>query len=45
MLFVISFFAFCLVMTGMALGVLLGRRPIAGSCGRDCGCHGVNDER
>ena len=44
-LLVISFFVFCMAMAGMALGVLLRRRPIVGSCGRDCSCFGVRDER
>jgi len=40
MLFVVSVIAFGLAMAFMALGVLLGRAPLSGSCGRDmdCGC-------
>ena len=40
MLFVVSFIAFGLTMAFMALGVLLGRAPLAGSCGRgtECDC-------
>jgi hypothetical protein len=43
MLFLISFVCFGLVMALMALGVLAGKRPLAGSCGRgrDCDCGGV----
>ena len=40
MLFVVSLVAFGLAMVFMALGVLLGRAPLSGSCGRgtDCDC-------
>ena len=38
MLFVIVFVFFLLAMLGMAVGVIAGRRPIAGSCGRNCRC-------
>ncbi len=40
MLFVVSLIAFGLAMTFMALGVLLGRAPLSGGCGRgtDCDC-------
>lgn len=31
--FVISFFLVMLIMAGMAIGVLLGRKPLQGSCG------------
>lgn len=31
--FFIAFFAFLVVMTIMAVGVILGRKPITGSCG------------
>lgn len=31
--FLIALFAFLLVMTIMAVGVLMGRKPITGSCG------------
>ena len=31
--FVLSFAIVCLAVLGMAVGVLAGRRPIAGSCG------------
>ncbi len=31
--FVLSFVLVALAVTGMAAGVLLGRRPISGSCG------------
>lgn len=40
MLFVIVFVFIAVAMLGMAVGVIAGRRPIAGSCGRDCSCHG-----
>ncbi len=33
MIFVVSFLVVTLAVLGMAAGVLLGRRPIAGSCG------------
>ena len=44
--FVVVFLIFVLVMLGMAVGVICGRKPIAGSCGgisnlgmeRACGC-------
>jgi len=32
-LFLITLFVFCLVMAGMAVGVMNGRAPIKGSCG------------
>lgn len=32
-LFLITVFVFCLVMAGMAVGVMNGRAPIKGSCG------------
>lgn len=32
-IFFIAFFAFLIVMTIMAVGVILGRKPITGSCG------------
>jgi hypothetical protein len=44
MLFVLSFAVFALAIAGMAIGVLLGRRPLAGSCGRDCGCRKSADD-
>lgn len=44
MLFVVTLLAFLLAIGAMALGVLLGGRPIAGSCGRDCSCHGAGDD-
>ena len=31
--FFIAFFAFMLVMSIMAIGVIMGRKPISGSCG------------
>lgn len=31
--FLLSFFIIALALLGMAIGVLLGRAPIAGSCG------------
>ncbi len=35
--FVVTFIVLCLAMLGMALGVLAGRRPLEGGCGRsDC---------
>jgi hypothetical protein len=40
MLVVIVFVFFIIAMLGMAVGVIAGRRPIAGSCGRDCSCTG-----
>ena len=43
-LFLISLAAFAVAMLGMALGVLLGRRPITGSCGRDCRCFPAADD-
>ena len=33
MIFVITFFAFALIITAMAIGVIAGRAPISGSCG------------
>jgi len=42
-IFVLSFFAFALAGLGMALGVLFGRRPLAGSCG-GLGCDYCGDE-
>ena len=33
MIYVITFFAFALVIAGMAIGVIAGRAPISGSCG------------
>jgi hypothetical protein len=40
MLFILSFVCFGFAMALMALGVLLGRRPLSGGCGRgaDCAC-------
>lgn len=38
MLFAIVFVFFALAMLGMAVGVIAGRRPLTGSCGRDCHC-------
>jgi len=38
MLILIVFVVFGLAMAGMAIGVLAGRGPIRGSCGRDCEC-------
>lgn len=39
-LFIVSLVVFGLAMAGMALGVMLGRRPLSGACGRgrDCRC-------
>ncbi len=35
--FLFTFLVLCLAMVGMALGVLAGRRPLEGGCGRsDC---------
>jgi len=35
--FLFTFLVLCLAMLGMALGVLAGRRPLEGGCGRlDC---------
>ncbi len=44
MLFVISLIGFGLAMAFMALGVLLGRAPLAGSCGRDTQCDCRRDQ-
>lgn len=33
MIFVITFFAFALIIAAMAIGVMAGRAPISGSCG------------
>lgn len=40
MLFVVSFAGFAFAMALMALGIVLGRAPLTGSCGRgaNCGC-------
>jgi len=38
MLFLVTFGCFALVMAMMALGVLCGRRPLRGGCGRSCHC-------
>jgi len=38
MLILIVFVFFGLAMLGMALGVLAGRQPLRGSCGRNCDC-------
>ena len=38
MLFLSVFVVFVLAMLGMALGVVFRRRPLTGSCGRDCNC-------
>lgn len=32
-IFLISFFLVMLIMAGMAVGVILGRKPLQGSCG------------
>ena len=44
MLFVVSLVAFALAMAFMALGVLLGRAPLAGSCGRTTECNCRRDQ-
>jgi len=44
MLVAIVFVFFVIAMLGMAVGVIAGRRPIAGSCGRDCSCRGSNTD-
>ncbi len=33
MIFLVTFLAFGVIMAAMAIGVMLGRAPIAGSCG------------
>jgi len=38
MLTVIVFVFFVVSMLGMAIGVLAGRRPLEGGCGRSCRC-------
>lgn len=50
--FIIAFFIFLLVVIGMALGVIMGRKNIQGSCGglanvgidKSCDCETVCDE-
>lgn len=50
--FIVIFSVFALVMLGMAVGVMCGRKPISGSCGglgavgveRACGCKDVCKE-
>lgn len=41
MLFLIVFLFFILAMIGMAIGVLVGREPLPGSCGRKCDCRSI----
>jgi hypothetical protein len=41
MLVPLVFIFFCLAMLGMAIGVLVGRRPLQGGCGRDCECRSL----
>lgn len=33
MIFIVSFFAFAVILAAMAVGVIAGRAPISGSCG------------
>ena len=40
MLFAMSLLIFATAMALMAIGVLIGRRPLAGGCGRSCSCEG-----
>jgi len=50
--FIIAFFTFLLVIAGMALGVIFGRRRLQGSCGglasvgieKSCDCEKVCEE-
>ena len=47
-IFALSFVAFALAALGLGLGVLLGRRPIEGSCGGVAtggGCEFCGDKR
>jgi len=43
MIFVLSFAIFCLAMILMAVGVILGRRPLAARCGDESCCKNRSD--
>jgi hypothetical protein len=41
MLILLVFVFFCLAMLGMAIGVMVRRRPLEGACGRSCDCRSL----